>query len=200
MAASDEMVGYGPLACRLAEAVGLEPNRTLGFTITVFPNSIITINSQQNANEGIIEDVCRVFSEEMPNHPVSSVHAIPHTRQEDLRQRASGSALTHAESLALAVLRGGSNGEDAVGMLIDACLEEFGHGSYRVPVRVIGDRNRMKLIIKQPPGVIADQAMRRHVISAAKEWMDSDRTAMVLPSGWSLEVFECATSSVEIVG
>ena len=159
--------------------------------ITVFPDSIITVNSQQYAGEQIIEDVCRVFSEDMPNHPVSKVHAIPHARQEDLRQRASGSALTHAESLALAVLRGGPNGEQAVGMLIDACLEEFGHGSYRVPVRVIGDKSKMRVVVTPPPGVHLSDAFAARQREYLSRWLDGDGAqAVLLPAGFSIQVFE----------
>lgn len=182
--------GDDAAAVKLAEAVGLDPSRTMGFTICVYPDSLITVHGTQTADAKVIEDVTRVFLNASSFRPVDETRAIPVNRQRDLSARAHRGLLTKAESLALAVLKGGPDGENAIGPMIDACLEDFGHGSYRVPVRIIGDKKRMRLIITPPDGQRLGAAMAEQMIDLAHRWIDGVGQCLLLPGGWSAEVIE----------
>lgn len=77
---------------------------------------------------------------------------VPRNRSADLLKRKNAGTLTSAERLALCVLAGGTLGEETIDKLIDAALEEYGTGGYRVPVRVVGDPTKLRLIVNTPEG------------------------------------------------
>ncbi len=110
-------------------------------------------------------------------------------RLRDLALRHGSFSLTSAESLALAVLRGGDNGESALGPLIDAAQEEFGNGTYRVPVRVIGDKSRMRVVFTSPSE--ASAAELEHMAGELRKFIDGKLTQVVVINvGSKLEVYE----------
>ncbi len=113
------------------------------------------------------------------------------SRMHDLALRSDAGDLTAAESLALAILRGGREGEEGVPAMIDAATEEYGHGSYRVPVRVIGDKSRMKVVIT--PSENVNQEERRHAVQCVVDWVVKEEVNMILMRvGWRVEVYEVA--------
>lgn len=184
---------YGDLACRLAEAVGLEPNNTVAFTIEVFPDDVIRVRSSQNATQGGIEEVARIFeaaaaedlTPELKQRPF-----IPVARLEDLRIRATTGALTNAERLALAVLAGGRDSEEGVGALIDATQEEFGYGSYRVPVRIVGDSKRLRLLLVPSERQHLNSDGRQQLLNGLGKWLRGEHRFAIIPAGWSIKAFE----------
>lgn len=120
------------------------------------------------------------------------LHDMPTARASDLQDRMAAGNLTAAESLAVAILRGGEEGIQAVHAAIDAAQEEFGHGAYRVPVRVIADRRRLMVV------ATVEQKLPRSVMQRMVEDLESTFTRDPLPNfvvvdgGMRLEVFEVA--------
>lgn len=129
------------------------------------------------------------------------------SRLRDLVTRSQSGSLTNVELLALTVLAGHpKSSEHATPPLIDACLEEFGCG-YRVPVRVVADRKRMKVVIS---AVGEEQAgdfrtgtewtvrQVERIKEGVKRWLFSETdnsSALILPFPAKVQVFEFATDS-----
>lgn len=192
------LMGFGELPCRLAEAVGLDPKNLTGFTIEVFPDRVVEVRSNHRATADGVEQAARLFDAAKANGSEPAVaHRpfIPVGRFEDLRIRAAAGSLTNAERLALAVLAGGREGEEAVLPLIDAAQEEWSHGSYRVPVRVVADGKRVRLVI-----TTSERAERytrpqwerlmKGVQDDLREWFSGRTPVLMLPAGWSAQVYE----------
>lgn len=111
---------------------------------------------------------------------------IPENRLIDLRLRHLAGRLTAAEGLALRILEGVP---DAVGPAIDAAQEEFGNGTYRVPVRVVSDRDRMRVVLSgmdAMPTEIIHQIVR----NVEKVLFEDGYNIAWIPAGVSLQVFE----------
>jgi hypothetical protein len=121
---------------------------------------------------------------------------IPAARLADLAERKAAGRLTAAEDLAIQVLAGGDRGEAILGPLIDLAMQEFGYGSYRVPVRVVGDRARMKVVVHPPREIGVSQ--QEHASRAVEAWVRSGRgEVIVLPGpGWSVDVYEVGPDEV----
>ncbi len=121
-----------------------------------------------------------------------SIHA---NRLNDLALRAAAGHLTAAESLALAILRGGREGEEGVPAMLDAAQEEYGHGSYRVPVRVVvSDWVKCTLVLTvRPDTTFEDQDRITEVMTRVRsDLIRNGGTVVTLPSGFKLEVYEVA--------
>ena len=114
---------------------------------------------------------------------------VPRNRVADLTARKDAGTLTSAEKLALCVLAGGRLGEEAADKLIDAAMEEYGTGGYRVPVRVVGDPAKMRLVVTFP-----DRATRGDVDHVARQFLDAlnqpGPTVIVVDSGVTVQAFE----------
>lgn len=116
---------------------------------------------------------------------------ISDARLADLTLRKAANTLTTAERLALNVLAGGRIGEESADKLIDAAMEEFGTGGYRVPVRAVGNSRRMKVFITPAIGydLAAEQKQRfAQALSAGLE--DGKPMVAILPPGCSVQVYE----------
>jgi uncharacterized protein (DUF2345 family) len=120
-----------------------------------------------------------------------SVHA---NRLNDLALRSAAGHLTAAESLALAILRGGREGEEGVPALIDAAQEEYGHGGYRVPVRCVADWSRCLLVLTMPKSIpLETQEQATTTMSRVHhDLVANKRTVLTLQAGFKLEVYEVA--------
>ncbi len=116
---------------------------------------------------------------------------IPSHRLADLGARAARGALTDLELLALSVLRGGANGEESTPALLDAALATYCHGSYRVPVRVVADWKRAKVIIT--PACDMDEESRLRAAQQVKGFITgSGGSVMIVPAGSRVDVYEAA--------
>lgn len=71
------------------------------------------------------------------DEPLIRIDGMSESCSADLNARAKAGHLTQLESLALCVLRGGRDGEEAIPALLDEALAVYNHGGYRVPVRVV---------------------------------------------------------------
>ncbi len=120
------------------------------------------------------------------------LRAVPANRLTDLALRVRAGHLTAAESLALAILRGGREGEEGVPAMIDSAQEEYGHGSYRVPVRVIGNGGAIMMAATVTPGVSNEQmhAAANQLNKVLDRAKSGQSTAFTVPAGWKLEVYE----------
>ena len=123
--------------------------------------------------------------------------ALPYSRVLDLSRRLEAGHLTAAEALALAVLAGGANGESALGPLIDAATEEYGNGTYRVPVCVVGDKSRMLVVMTDPPGMSAAQSKKNadDVAQILSTRLGKGPLVFTIPVGSKLEVYEVGAAS-----
>ena len=122
---------------------------------------------------------------------------VPRNRVADLTARKDAGTLTSAERLALCVLAGGRLGEEAADKLIDAALEEYGTGGYRVPVRVVGDPARLRLVVTFP-----DRARREDVDHVARRFLEAlnqpGPTVFVADSGASVQAFEVGAGGADV--
>jgi hypothetical protein len=195
---SQHISGFGELAVRLAKAVGLDADNCLAFTIDVHPERLIEIRANQRTVANGIEEVIRIFevAKQEGATPVEMKRPfIPVARLEDLRIRAIAGSLTNAERLALAVLAGGRDGEEGVPALIDAATEEYSHGSYRIPVRIVADRKRMKFILApynqySAMSRLSWDIVTRELQESLANWMSDQNPCLMIPAGWSIQVFE----------
>lgn len=121
----------------------------------------------------------------------------PTNRLADLRARKVAGRLTSAEMLALAVLAGGAGGEEALGALIDAATEEFGHGAYRVPVRVVGDPESLRLVVSAP-GLDQDDADRLSAYLTTRIAQPGP-TVVVVPAGVTIDAYEIPAGGPDVV-
>ena len=122
---------------------------------------------------------------------------IPTNRIADLIARADAGTLTSAERLALCVLAGGRLGEEAADKLIDAAMEEFGTGGYRVPVRVVGDPARLKVFITLPGGVGQEDVDR--VAMAARDVLAGIRPpCLLVAAGATVQAFEVGPGGADV--
>lgn len=186
---NEPLIGYGEPATLLAEALGLS-GQTMSFTLDVSPDRLITVRSTQLVAEDQVREVAAIFNAEAgeDRRPLrEGARSIPRNRTEDLIARAESGTLTNAERLALAVLAGD---ESALPPLIDAAAEEYGHGGYRVPVRVVADRARVQLVITPPLGAEVSMITRERLEEAVNLWRKNEAAAIVLPPGYSLQVYE----------
>ena len=128
---------------------------------------------------------------------IGILSGVPYNRLADLAARKNAGRLTSAESLALAVLAGGGPGEEALGALIDAATEEFGHGQYRVPVRVVADPKRLRLFVNVPDASAAqlDLLHARLRDSLAGE----GPTIALFTSGVTVDAFEIPAGEPDVV-
>lgn len=194
MAAAEPVHGFGEPAVALAAALGLDPDRTVAFTITVPCDDLITVRAEQYTTVDAIESVSRIFADLKAEgrEPVrrGTERLIPAARLADLAARAAVGALTNAEQLALAVLKGGPVAERSVDQLIDAAQEEFASGCYRVPVRVVADKKRLKMVVT-PPGHLTSDGGRR-TSEDLRAWIEKPgASVLVFPGpGWTVEAFE----------
>lgn len=110
---------------------------------------------------------------------------VPANRLADLALRKVAGRLTAAEYLALCVLAGGRLGDETADKLIDAALTEYGTGGYRVPVRVVGDPDRLKLIFS------GDHLLSREDADVLSRMLRARGTGVaLLPPGVSVQVLE----------
>lgn len=117
---------------------------------------------------------------------------VPLNRAADLTARFKAGHLTALEALALSVLRGGPAGEECTPALLDEAIAAYAHGSYRVPVRVVADWRRTKMVFTFPAD--GDPAEWNRVAGeSVRRWRDSpEPVALVIHSGCKLDVYECA--------
>lgn len=130
---------------------------------------------------------------QLANSYRSVLKGVPVNRLIDLAERKAAGHLTNAETLALAVLAGGESGETAIQPLIDAALEEYSHGSYRVPVRVVADWRRCLFVLTAPPNTAEWHLtqMNRDWIAAVNKLAREGAMAITVAAGSKIEVFEC---------
>ena len=122
---------------------------------------------------------------------------VPRNRVADLVARKDAGTLTSAEKLALCVLAGGRLGEEAIDKLIDAALEEYGTGGYRVPVRVVGDPARLRLVVTFPDS--ATQENIDHVARLFSEVLNQPGpTVFVVNCGVTVQAFEAAAGGADV--
>jgi hypothetical protein len=120
------------------------------------------------------------------------LHDMPTARASDLQDRMSRGDLTAAERLAVAILRGGEDGESSVMAAIDAAQEEYGCGYYRIPVRVVADRSRIMVvatIAHKLPRSAQAQIVRDLETAFKKEPLPN---FVVIDGGMKVEIFEVA--------
>jgi hypothetical protein len=198
---SEHINGFGELAVNLAKAVGLDADNCLAFTIEVHPDRLIEVRANQQATANGIEEVTRLFetAKQEGATPVEMKRPfIPVARLEDLRLRAVAGSLTNAERLALAVLAGGSEGESGVPALIDAAQEEYGHGSYRVPVRVVGNKKQLRIVITPRRDHPLTQSQRQEITQGFRKWINGESQIALVPAGWSVQAFEAQSDGSEV--
>lgn len=121
---------------------------------------------------------------------------VPANRAADLEARRRDGNLTSAESLAFAIIRGGSEGETGVPAMIDAATEEFAHGSYRIPIRVVTDVGSALFVVSTENRL--PEATRLRIIQSMKDALDSSGkgtpTVLLLDGGLKLEAYEIKKS------
>lgn len=122
---------------------------------------------------------------------MANLFGIPRNRVADLEARLASGNLTALEKLALCVLRGGTEADGAAPMLIDEAQEQYAHGTYRVPVCVVGDPKRLKVVVEGVPPEVCQRLQRA--------FMDCDGTKVIsIPVGTSLKVYE-VTPGADVV-
>lgn len=57
------VTGQHPLMARLAETLGLKPERTLGFTLSCSVGDVMRLTVEQLCDEGQVEQVTMVFAD-----------------------------------------------------------------------------------------------------------------------------------------
>lgn len=115
------------------------------------------------------------------------LNKVPRNRLRDLAVRSTTGSLTKIEEVAIAVLRGG-DGDDAQ-YLLDMAMDEIGHGSYRVPVRVVGSFKNCKAVIR--PSEVPTSHELANVMRCCDEFLSTGGvSAMFLPAGWSVDIYE----------
>lgn len=117
---------------------------------------------------------------------------VPLNRLHDLAARSRDGNLTPLESLALTILNGGSSGETAAAPFIDAAIEHYNHGSYRIPVRVVADWKRCLFLLTTPSNFThADQRQSHEIMLASvRRLVNGGVEVLTYPAGTKLEVFE----------
>jgi hypothetical protein len=118
---------------------------------------------------------------------------VPRGRLADLAARKAGGHLTPLEALALTILRGGAEGEEAAPAMLDEALATYNHGGYRVPVRVVADRKRLKVVIT--PTVAVSDADAERTIATVRKWISDGSVALILHAGWRCDVYEVPTEA-----
>ena len=151
-----------------------------------------------------------VFGSTCERFPVSNnlaaklIGDVSRSRLDDLAARKADGNLTAIETLALAVLRGGRDGEEAVGPFIDAALEEYNHGTYRVPVRVVCDPSRLLLILTPDARSYAGQEEVERIAARLREEIKTRGSlvgmVLILPAGCRAQAIEVepARAGVEV--
>lgn len=126
---------------------------------------------------------------------VLHIPGVPANRAADLLARINSGSLTDAEKLAVAVLRGGENGEGAIAGLLDACIESYSHGSYRVPVRVLCDPKRLLVVLssqyKLPRATMV--TLREQLLEILRAGLSG--RVIVLDNGMKVEFYELPESN-----
>jgi hypothetical protein len=117
----------------------------------------------------------------------------PANRLADLAARRTAGHLTPLEALALCVLTGGREGEEAVPALLDEAMAVYHHGGYRVPVRVVADWDRTQVIVTTPEWLPPDEA-NQLARTLAKELHEPHGTVkvIVVGAGCKVDVYETA--------
>lgn len=123
---------------------------------------------------------------------------VSRARLADLVLRQQAGTLTAAEALALNILAGGRLGEESIDKAIDAAQEEYGNGTYRVPVRVVGDPSRLMVVLTLPPHPFGEPYPQAEMDRVAEVVTGRVRSGgvMVLPAGSKLDLFEVAAGAV----
>lgn len=118
------------------------------------------------------------------------------SRAADLASRHAAGRLTAAEAMALAVLRDAGDAA-TVAAAIDAALEEFGQG-YRVPVRVVADKSRARVVVRVPDEVVpAGEAAA--IIELFRRWVEGERSpVVVVPAGVAVDVYEFGDGPADV--
>lgn len=118
------------------------------------------------------------------------IAGVGNGRAKDFAARQDAKALTRLEELAVSIIRGGEQTEATVWELIDKAQEEYGSGSYRVPVRVLGDRSRM-LVVATTPMRIAPHVHERILRDLEQSFIkDPLPNFVVVTGGMKIEVYE----------
>ncbi len=126
---------------------------------------------------------------------------VPLARLIDLAARRDGGNLTNAEALAIGVLQGGRSGEEGLQPLIDAAQEEWGGGTYRVPVRVVADWKRCLLVLTMADGAnsVSFRIAHAELVNTHRRMMDGNLGQVVtITSGCKLEVYECSAAEAGV--
>lgn len=77
--------------------------------------------------------------------------------------------------------------------MIDAAQEEYGNGSYRVPVRVIGNPRKLSFVFTCPLGIdIVQQDGIGDQLGKMRNSMIHNVANITIPAGSKLEMYEVA--------
>lgn len=126
------------------------------------------------------------------------ISGVAINRAADFHARMITDSLGEIEKLAVAILRGGHVGEEAIPGLLDEAIATYSHGSYRVPVRVIANPERLLVVAslerRVPQTVI--ESIRGDILGVVAKGLAGQ--CIIVHDGMKIDFYEVAPESAGV--